>query len=80
MTEALSEKAWALGVQYGKDNTLESVKARCEALQDASRGMDNPPDACEAMDRDALELGSPSSYFDVFKYGAQSIWRARKEM
>lgn len=78
--ERLSEKAWALGVSYGEANRLVDVRARCEALQEAWRGLNNPPDACEAMDREAIALGCPLSFFDVFKYGAQSVWRERGEL
>ena len=66
--DRLSNRAWRLGVEYGKANTLADVEAK-EA--------DN---TSKEMYRDATLLRCPMMYFDIFKYGAQSIWRKRGEM
>ena len=66
--DELSRKAWELGLGYGTDHRFIDVEARCT------------PGTSDAMDRAAFRLGSPSKYFDVFKYGAQSVWRERGEI
>ena len=61
------EHAWRLGREYAEAHRLTDVLAR-------------DPRSSEEMYRDAVSLGCPSQWFDVFKYGAQSVWRERGEL
>ena len=63
--DARDEKvAWDLGVEYGERHRLADLIGPTS----------------EGMYRDALKDGGPPRFFDVFKYGAQSVWRRRGEM
>ena len=67
-TPGLSDLAWKLGVKYGETHRLADVEARCT------------PGTSDAMDCDSRAVGCPYSHFDIFKYGAQSVWRERGEL
>ena len=60
----LSEKAWKLGQAFGREHRL----------------LDLNQESSEEMYQEAMRLGCPALFFDVFKYGAQDIWRSRGEL
>jgi hypothetical protein len=60
-----SDRAWELGREYGKNTPFSEVADHKDS---------------ETLYRAAMQIGCPFSFFDVFKYGAQSIWRERGEL
>jgi len=65
LTEQKDARAFELGEKFAKEHQFS------EFAND--RGS-------ERLFRASVKAGSPISYFDVFKYGAQSVWRARGEL
>lgn len=78
--ERAEEKAQQLGTRYGQLNKYAGVEARCREWCNVRRGLNRLPGASEAMYLEAIQLGCPSSWFDVFKYAAQAVWRSRGEL
>jgi len=70
-----SHRAWELGVKYAREHPYK----------DGHRVYINAAgNICEANDsedlyQEALKLGV-CQYFDVFKYGCQSVWRERGDI
>ena len=63
--ETPDETAFRLGQNYGKRTRLATLGNHRDS---------------EAMYRAARQDGCPVQFFDLFKYGAQKVWRKKGEL